>query len=236
MRCVPSSAATSVADTGFPPRHVSSTSTPPRARRPLTRPSAQAFGSAGSRLISPAWLCEQHLGDPRRPAEVAIDLERRVRIEQVRERGLPKQRQHVLVRELGFLQPRPEVDDPRAAPAGMTPAVGQPPLQRFLGRRRQFRRAVQRDLVARVQRIELRHVPVAGLHFLEVLRPFLDLPVLADLERRQPRPRLRHLLPEFRINAQNLPRADQVVEQVMDDLLGSSPARYPRPRCPRPAS
>ena len=49
----------SVADASLPRFQVRSTSKPPRARRPLTRPSGQAGGSAGSSRMQPlpSWLC-----------------------------------------------------------------------------------------------------------------------------------------------------------------------------------
>ena len=101
----------------------------------------------------------------------------------------------------------------------MAAPVGQTPLQRFLGRRRQFRRTTQRHLFARVQREKLGHVAVPrfGLH--EILRPFLDLAVLAYRQGREPRARGGGLLPELRFDAQGLSRADDVRQQIVDNLL-----------------
>ena len=41
-----------------------STSKPPRARSPVTRPLPQAQGSAGSRCTAPAWLCSSISATP----------------------------------------------------------------------------------------------------------------------------------------------------------------------------
>src|SRR5258706_5603331 len=41
----------------FPFDQVRSISKPPRARRPVTDPASHSSGSAGSKLISPPWLC-----------------------------------------------------------------------------------------------------------------------------------------------------------------------------------
>ncbi len=61
---------------------------------------------------------EQHLRDAGRAAEVAVNLKRRMGVEEVRER-VPGQRfdEH-LVRVIAVEEARPEIDFPRLAPAG----------------------------------------------------------------------------------------------------------------------
>ena len=98
------------------------------------------------------------------------------------------------------------VDDPRAAPARPAAAAGQPALERHTRRLRQLRRAAQRDRVARVQGEEVRDVTVAGLGLVEVLQPLLELPVLADLIRRQPVERPLEAFAELRILARGAAR------------------------------
>ena len=71
---------------------------------------------------------QQHLGDARGSTEISVNLKRRVQIPQVRQRRLREQRQIIRVRLFAVLQARPEVDDPRAAPARVPAAVGQAPL------------------------------------------------------------------------------------------------------------
>ena len=161
-----------------------STSKPPRARSPWNRPSGQAFGSAGSSAICRVAL-QQHLGDPP-SAEVAVDLERRVRVEQVRQASTCAAAPSRSRAPFAVFQARPEVDDPRAAPAGVSAAVRQAPLERLPGGRGQFRRAARRNLPpgCSAKSCDMWRCPGSGL--LEVLRPFLNLSVLADCERRQP--------------------------------------------------
>ena len=47
--CTPLTDGRNMAVVNFPPAHAASTVTPPRARRPVNSPSAQARGTAGSR-------------------------------------------------------------------------------------------------------------------------------------------------------------------------------------------
>ena len=112
---------------------------------------------------------EEHLRKTRRPSEVAVDLKRRVGVEQVRQRGLPEQGQDIFVSDIALPQPRPEIDDPRAAPSGVAAAMGQPALERLPGGRGEFRRTCRLICVARVQPIELRDVPVPRLRLFEIL-------------------------------------------------------------------
>src|ERR1035441_3084549 len=49
------------------------TSQPPRARKPLTEPSVQPLGSAGNKLISPAWLCSSDSATPAVKPKLASD-------------------------------------------------------------------------------------------------------------------------------------------------------------------
>ena len=102
------------------------------------------------RVVEHQVALQQHLGDAGERTEVAIDLERRMRIEQV-QIGAPT----ALIVGLGaihgrellahqaegvipIVQPRPTVDLPRFAPAG---AFVSPQLQALAHRAGQFRRA-----------------------------------------------------------------------------------------------
>src|SRR5687768_9698986 len=93
---------------------------------------------------------QQHLGRAGGAAEVAVDLKWRMQIPQVRQRRLGEQRLVVLPRLLAIFEARPEVDDPRAAPAGVAAAVREAALDRRARGLRQGRSATQRDLIARV--------------------------------------------------------------------------------------
>ena len=59
-----------VALASLPSFHAMSTANPPRARKPLTLPVGQAFGSAGSNSISPAWLCSSISAMPAVPPKL----------------------------------------------------------------------------------------------------------------------------------------------------------------------
>ena len=65
-----------------PSRQAISTSKPPRARRPVTCPPARRR-QRGQQVELAGMALQQHLGDAGRRAEVAVDLKRRVRVEQV---------------------------------------------------------------------------------------------------------------------------------------------------------
>ena len=67
-----------------PSRHAMSTSKPPRARSPRIEPLAHALRQRRQQLDLAVDTLQQHLGDAVRAAEVAVDLERRVRVEHVR--------------------------------------------------------------------------------------------------------------------------------------------------------
>ena len=74
-----------VASTSLPSFQGMSTSKPPRARRPVTLPVGQAEGSAGSSsMLAVHELLHEHFGDAGGAAEVAVDLERRMSVEEIR--------------------------------------------------------------------------------------------------------------------------------------------------------
>jgi diguanylate cyclase (GGDEF)-like protein len=65
-----------------------------------------------------------------------------------------------------------------------------------------------------VQREQVRDVTVAGLGLVEVPEPLLQLPVLADLIRRQPAERAREPRAELRVLAEDLRGAQAAVEKL----------------------
>ena len=95
----------------------------------------------------------------------------------------------------------------------MAAAMRQAPLDRRPGGPRQLRRAAHRDLIARMQREELRDVAVPGFGLLVVLRPFLDLAVLANGGRGNLLPRRRDTFAKSGVDAENLARADHCVNR-----------------------
>ena len=68
-----------------------STVTSPRARMPLTLPFVHAFGSAGRMCDLAVLALQQHLDDAGGGAEVAVDLERRMRVPEVGQRAVAQQ-------------------------------------------------------------------------------------------------------------------------------------------------
>ena len=62
----------------------------------------------------------------------------------------------------------------------MAATMRQSALQRLRCGVRQLRRAVRRDLLPRVEREELRDVPVSRLILVEIDRPLLQLAMFAD--------------------------------------------------------
>ena len=71
------------ADCAFPSCQLRSISIPALARKPRNAPAGYARGSAGT-VNRAVVALEQHFGDAGRPAEVAVDLKRRVEIPQIR--------------------------------------------------------------------------------------------------------------------------------------------------------
>ena len=124
---------------------------------------------------------QQHLGDCRRAAEVAVDLKRRVRVEHVRVGALrAEQELQDVVRVVAVAEPRPEVDPPGGGPARCLIAAD---LERAFHGCRQRGRAADVDVVPGEQTEQVRHVAVVDLRRLHVpvLEPFLQLAGAADL-------------------------------------------------------
>ena len=108
-----------------------------------------------------------------------------VGVEEVRQRGIGQQVNEILMRAIPFLEPCPEVDDPRAAPAGAAATGGKPPFEAHARGARQFGCPTRRNLIARVQREQVRDVPMPRRRIVVILEPLLQLSVFADLQRWQ---------------------------------------------------
>ena len=135
----------------------------------------------------PLVALQQHLGDGRRAAEVAVDLERRVRVEHVGIGALgAEQELQDVVGVVAVGEPRPEIDPPRRRPARRLIAAN---FERPFHGRGELRRAPDVDVVAGKQAEQVRDMPVMDLGRLHVpvVEPFLQLAGAADLQRRQPR-------------------------------------------------
>ena len=167
---------------------------------------------------------QQHLGDCRRAAEVAVDLKRRVRVEHVGVGALgAEQELQDVVRVVAVAEPRPEVDPPRGGPAGRLIAAN---LERAFHGGREFGRAAHVDVVPGEQAEQVRHVPVVDLRRLHVpvVEPFLQLAGAADLQRRQPRASRAPPLLQVGVGPEGTRRLDRVAEQLAQDLPRPSSA------------
>ena len=97
-----------------------------RARFPRGR-------QCGKKAQFSAVALEQHLGNTRGGAKVAVYLERRVGVQQIGVTGAGQQGAKIAFRLRAVAQPGEKADDPCTAPAGMPAAVGQAEVQRALG-------------------------------------------------------------------------------------------------------
>ncbi len=197
-----------------------------RAARPLDvhlepAPGAQAGdlarwpgrGQRRQQVHGAAVALQQHLGHAGGVAEVAVDLERRVGVEQVGVKAAaahhhlrrPHGREQVADDRVGVVavaHARPEVDLPAHRPAGGLVAAQ---LQRARPPRATARAWLRGDLVARVEAVQVRQVAVLRLALGEVLVPLLQLPAGPDLVRRQLGQLGRQLLAERRRRARGSP-------------------------------
>ena len=184
----------------------SCTQTADAALRPGFRQRRQQIDLAGMTL-------QQALCDGSRAAEVAVDLERRMGVQQIRV-GRPRQQLlQILVCHPAVQESRPQIDDPCTAPARMTAAVDETADQCGTGSLAQFRRVIRRDEVCRIEGKQVRDMAVTDLHLFIVLRPLLDLTVLADLQRRQLFQQTFQLCGEVPVPVQQLAALDHVPEQ-----------------------
>ena len=103
----------------------------------------------------------KRIGDTGDAAEVPVDLEGRMVVEKVRQGGAGEQRPQVFAGFLPIAQRRPEIDDPRPAPAGVAAAVGQARFQRSRRGFGQAGRFPRGNLMAGKKGVQVRDVAVA---------------------------------------------------------------------------
>ena len=152
-----------------------------------------------------------------RRAEVAVDLKRRVRVEEVVERLAGEEIGQEAVRVVAVEEARPEVDLPRQAPTRSLVAAGLERLARGFSEGGRRERA---DLRRRVQPVEMRGVAMVRFDLLVVLYPFHDASGRgADPHGRQALQRGLALGAERGLlDSQDLRRSHAVLEQVVHDL------------------
>ena len=159
---------------------------------------------------------EEHLGDAGRGAEVAVDLERRMGVEEVGVGAALELLAEHLVGVVAVEESRPEVDLPRLAPARAAVAAAR---QRHFGARRQLRVRRRRDLAPGVQGEQVRDVAVPVLGVVAVGHPLLELSPFADLRPYQLAAQRRQTVAIRLVFAQRIGRVDGVGEEVPHDLL-----------------
>ena len=172
-----------VARVAFPADQARSTSIPPRARRPVTLPLGQAFGNAGNRRKTSSWLCKSISAIRRdhqnyRRSERSADRRRdECRIDWGRCcAGASGTR--IPMGVFTIEQPGPKTNRPGAAPAGI---LRRPRLSGALATRAprsKIRFVLRGQLAAWIERIQVRHMPLARRDLRRNLRPFLNWPNL----------------------------------------------------------
>src|SRR5262249_62154552 len=124
----------------------------------------------------------------------------------------------VLVRLVPVSEPRPEVDDPGPAPARVPAAVFKPMLERLARGRRQIGRSPRSDLIARVEREQVRDVAMSRVRLFVLFRPFEQSPVAPDPHRGEAVARSLQIRAELLVNAEQPRRLCAVAEEAADDL------------------
>ena len=222
-----------VAEVSWPSFHATSTSKPPRARRPRTVPVCQAFGSAGSSsstklAVGRGFLAlQQHFGHRRAAAEIAVDLERRMETEQVR-RAAANQHGEELFGAVAVMQAGPEIGLPGHAPAGGGIAA---PFQRKSGASVEFGRAGV-DFTAGAQAPQMRAVAVMDFGLLKILLPFHDASLGVHAGGREPGAGGVEAPGELLVDPQDARGGRGVLQQVAGDLLVEGGAHAQRGRLP----
>src|SRR5262249_61623455 len=97
-------------------------------------------------------------------------------------------------------QPGPEVDDPRPAPARVPTAIFKPVFERLARGRGQIWRSARRDLIARVEREQMRYVAMSRVRLFVLLRPFEQSPDAPYLHSGKPVARSLQFTPELFVN------------------------------------
>ena len=160
----------------------------------------------------------EHLEDAGDAAEVAVDLEGRMGVEEVRvgARGVEQHLQDV-VRVVAFAEAGPEVEPPGDAPPRRLVAAD---LEGPAGGGGERGLALDGDLAAREEGVEMRDVAVVDLGSLHVpvVEPLLELAGGADLVWRQARARGGEGRAQGRVDAEGLGGLDAVGEEVAQDL------------------
>ncbi|MCY1179390.1 hypothetical protein D9M73_197870 [compost metagenome] len=128
----------------------------------------------------PAPGLHQHFENTRRPAEIAVNLEGRMRVKHIGISALRAEQtlQH-RVSVIALAHARPQAHAPCGCPAGRQIAAL---AQADLGRLDQRRRVADVDLSARIHRIKVRNVPmvwIGGVR-IPILEPLLQLSPRAD--------------------------------------------------------
>src|SRR5215203_1617050 len=117
----------------------------------------------------------QHLRHAGRAAKVAVDLEWRVIVQQIRKSRIGQQCNDVVVCEITFFKPRPEIDYPCPAPSGVAASGGLPPFERGTSRTGKLRRTAESNAVVRMKSEKVRDMTMARIRLVVIFEPFLEL-------------------------------------------------------------
>ncbi len=174
-------------------------------------------GQGGQQLDLVRVTLHQHLGDAGDAAEVAVDLEGRVQVEEVgRGARRGEQVRQVLVGAGRLQQPRPHVDLPGEGPAL---SRGAAQFQALLGGRGELRGAPRGDLGAREDAVQVGHVAALDQgRLLPVHQPLLDLAQVADAGGGEPVADLGDAFDEPAVAVQHLRGLPEGVEEVPQQL------------------
>jgi hypothetical protein len=141
--------------------------------KPLDRAVGPGLGQGRQQFNLTRTALQEHLADAGGAAEVAIDLERRMGIEHIRVGPLgPQQHREDLIRVFAVMEACPEVQTPADAQARGFVAAN---LQALARRRSQVGCRAHVNLIARIQPVQVRDMPVMhlwGLH-VPIFQPFL---------------------------------------------------------------
>ena len=141
-----------------------------------------------------------------------------MQIKQVRRGRTGQQRHEVVMRAPALLKPCPEVRHPRTAPPGLATSGRQTRFKASARRHRKFWCLPRRYLSRRMQREQVREVPVFRLRLGVGFQPLLKSTVRADAVGGKSPTRRNHPLTECIVDPKDLGRLDATVKQLPDDL------------------
>ena len=161
---------------------------------------------------------EKHFGKRGCSSEVAVNLERGMSVEHIRERTLSEKGVQVVKAGVSFTETGVEQRYPSSRPAGVTSAAGKTSLQRYLSRVHKLG-CVSCYLAAGMESVEVGDVSVTGFGFVKVLAPLHYLTVLADLNRAEKCGFFAEKCGKVFVNTKYIGGFGGIIEQLADDFV-----------------